>query len=302
MLRNFKDIREAAGRTGKKRLVFAPSGPAVGPAALHEAVRAGLIVPVFVGDVAATEKTLRERGFSPRDFEIIGEPDPVRSAALAIDLVRGNRADIVMQGSLGHQPFLDLVLDRERGLLRNRVASFVSLFDPPALDRLTMVTDTYLHNSPSIADKITITENAVQLARLLGIASPKIAALSAIEQVNPAIPSTMDAAILAKMAERKQFGDVTIEGPLDIDCAVNERAATRKGVHSTVTGQADIYLVPNVEAGYLTAQISVFIAGTPMAGVLMGTTHPVVIDYPITSGENKLAEIALAVLLSGTSK
>jgi phosphotransacetylase len=163
-----------------------------------------------------------------------------------------------------------------------------------------MVTDTYLHNSPSITDKITITENAIQFARLLGIASPKIAALSAIEQVNPAIPSTMDAAILAKMAERKQFGDVTIEGPLDIDCAVNERAATRKGVRSTVTGQADIYLMPNVEAGYLTAQISVFIAGTPMAGVLMGTTHPVVIDYPITSGENKLVEIALAVLLAGS--
>jgi phosphate butyryltransferase len=302
MLRNFRDIREAARKRGKRRVVLAPSGPVAGPGALYEAAREGLITPVFVGDAPSTEKTLRERGFSPRDFEMVSEADPVKCVTLAIDMARGNRADIVMQGALGHQPFLDLVLDREKGLLRNRIASFVSLFDPPALDRLTMVTDTYLHNSPSIADKITITENAIQLARLLGIASPKIAALSAIEQVNPAIPSTMDAAILAKMAERKQFGDVSIEGPLDIDCAVNERSATRKGVHSTVTGQADIYLVPNVEAGYLTAQISVFIAGTPMAGVLMGTTHPVVIDYPITSGENKLVEIGLAVLLAGSSR
>ncbi len=299
MLRNFSDIREAARKRGKKKAVLAPSGPADGPEALYEAVKEGLIDPAFVGDISSTEKALHRRGFSPRDFEIIGEPDPRRSVTTALDRLKGGKADILVQGDMEHQPFLDLVLDREKGLLRSRVASFVALFDPPALDRLTMVTDAYIHNNPSITDKIAVTENAIELARLLGVGSPRIAALSAIEQVNPAIPSTLDAAVLAKMAERGQFGDVTIEGPLDIDCAVSAKAAARKGVRSTVTGRADIYLVPNVEAGYLTVQISVFIAGTPMAGVLMGTTHPVVIRYPITSGENQLVEIALAVLLSG---
>jgi len=299
MLRNFQDIREAAKKRGKKRIVLTPSGPAGGPEALYEAVREGWVTPVFIGEGSSTDKTLRAKGFSSHDFEIINEQDPRKCIMLALDIVRGKKADIVMQGTVEHQLFLDLVLDREKGLLQGRVASLVSLFDPSALDRLTMITDTYINDNPSITEKIAITENAIKLARVLGIGSPKIAALSAIEQVNPAIPSTMDAAILAKMAERKQFGDVVIEGPLDMDCAVSGKAAARKGIRSTVTGQADIYLAPNVEAGYLMAQISVFIAGVPMAGVLMGTTHPVIIDLPITSGENRLVEIALAVLLSG---
>ncbi|MFA7465661.1 MAG: phosphate acyltransferase, partial [Syntrophales bacterium] len=134
-------------------------------------------------------------------------------------------------------------------------------------------------------------------AGVLGIDAPKIAALSAIEQVNPAIPSTLDAAILAKMSERKQFGAAVIEGPLDIDCAVSAGAAMRKGVQSPVTGRADIYLTPNVESGYLTAQLNVFIAGMPMAGVLMGTSHPVILDLPWVSIESKPVEAALAVLL-----
>ena len=299
MLRNFQDIREAAKKRGKKRIVLTPSGPAGGPEALYEAVREGWVTPVFIGESSSTDKTLRAKGFSSHDFEIINEQDPRKCIVLALDMVRGKKADIVMQGAVEHQLFLDLVLDREKGLLQGRVASLVSLFDPSALDRLTMITDTYINNNPSITEKIAITENAIKLAHVLGIGSTKIAALSAIEQVNPAISSTMDAAILAKMAERKQFGDVVIEGPLDMDCAVSGKAAARKGIRSTVTGQADIYLAPNVEAGYLMAQLSVFIAGVPMAGVLMGTTHPVIIDLPITSGENRLVEIALAVILSG---
>jgi phosphate butyryltransferase len=162
-----------------------------------------------------------------------------------------------------------------------------------------MATDTYVNSFPSIVEKVTITENVIRLARVLGFNSPKIAALSAIEQVNPAIPSTMDAAILSKMADRGQFGDVTLEGPLDIDCAVSRRAATRKGVHSPVTGHGDIYLMPNVEAGLLMAELSVFIGKTPMACALMGVSHPVVLNLPFVPAENRLTEVELAVLLCG---
>ena len=162
-----------------------------------------------------------------------------------------------------------------------------------------MASDTYINSFPSIVEKVTITENVIRLARILGFSSPKIAALSAIEQVNPAIPSTLDAAILSKMAERGQFGDVTLEGPLDIDCAVSQRAASRKGVHSAVTGHGDIYLMPNVEAGFLMAELSVFIGKTPMACALMGVSHPVVLNLPFVPSENRLTEIELAVLLIG---
>ena len=204
-----------------------------------------------------------------------------------------------MRGALDPNRFLEMVLDKEKGLLKERVASLVSVFDPPGVERVTMATDTYINSFPSIVEKVTITENVIRLARLLGFDSPKIAALSAIEQVNPAIPSTLDAAILSKMAERGQFGDVTLEGPLDIDCAVSRRAATRKGVHSSVTGQGDIYLMPNVEAGLLMAELTVFIGKTPMACALMGVSHPVVLNLPFVPAENRLTEIALAVLLCG---
>ncbi|MBE9546830.1 MAG: phosphate butyryltransferase, partial [Proteobacteria bacterium] len=136
---------------------------------------------------------------------------------------------------------------------------------------------------------------------ILGTGSPKIAALAAIEQIIPAIPSTLDAAVLSKMSERKQFGDVIIEGPLDIDCAVSWEAAARKGVRSVVTGNADIYLIPDIEAGYSLSQLLVFIGRMPMAGVLMGTESPVILDLSFVSTGNKLTEIAIAVLLCNGS-
>ncbi|HEX7539902.1 MAG TPA: phosphate acyltransferase, partial [Syntrophales bacterium] len=218
---------------------------------------------------------------------------------MAIDMLKKGGADILMRGAMDPNRFLQTILDKEKGLLKERLASLVSVFDPPAVERVTMVTDTYINSFPSVVEKITITENVIRLAGVLGYSSPKIAALSAIEQVNPAIPSTLDAAILSKMAERGQFGNVILEGPLDIDCAVNRRAATRKGVHSAVTGQGDIYLVPNVEAGYLMAQLSVFIGKTPMACALMGTSHSVVLSLPFVPMENRLTEIELAILLCG---
>jgi phosphate butyryltransferase len=230
---------------------------------------------------------------------MIEEPDSAKALALAIDLVKKGGAEMLMRGSMDPKLFLGAVLDREKGLLKERVSSLVSVFDPPGVGRVTMATDTYINSFPSIAEKVTITENVIRLARVLGFGSPKIAALSAIEQVNPAIPSTLDAAILSKMAERGQFGDVTLEGPLDIDCAVSQRAAARKGVHSAVTGHGDIYLMPNVEAGLLMAEISVFIGKTPMACALMGVSHPVVLNLPFVPAENRLTELELAMLLCG---
>jgi phosphate butyryltransferase len=238
-------------------------------------------------------------GKKASEIEIIEEPDAARALAIAIGMLKKSEADILMRGSLDPNRFLHAVLDKEKGLLKERVASLVSVFDPPGVERVTLATDTYINSFPSIVEKVTITENVIRLARLLGFDSPKIAALSAIEQVNPAIPSTLDAAILSKMAERGQFGDVTLEGPLDIDCAVSRRAATRKGVHSSVTGQGDIYLVPNVEAGLLMAELTVFIGKMPMACALMGVSHPVVLNLPFGPAENRLTEIELAVLLCG---
>lgn len=299
MMTSFDQIRKEAKAKGKKRVVVAPVPSAMDLGALSAALAEGLVYPIVIGSSDALSSWVKGLGKKASEIEIIEEPDAARALAIAIGMLKKGEADILMRGALDPNRFLQTVLDKEKGLLKERVASLVSVFDPPDVERVTMATDTYINSFPSIVEKVTITENVIRLARVLGFDSPKIAALSAIEQVNPAIPSTLDAAILSKMAERGQFGDVTLEGPLDIDCAVSRRAATRKGVHSAVTGHGDIYLVPNVEAGFLMAELSVFIGKTPMACALMGVSHPVVLNLAFVPAENRLTEIALAVLLSG---
>jgi phosphate butyryltransferase len=299
MMTSFNQIRAEAKAKGKKRVVIAPIPTEMDFSALSAALGSGLISPVVIGSSDALSGWVKGEGRRASEIEIIEETDSAKALGMAIDMLKKGGADILMRGAMDPNRFLETVLDKEKGLLKERLASLVSVFDPPAVERVTMVTDTYINGFPSVVEKITITENVIKLAGVLGFTSPKIAALSAIEQVNPAIPSTLDAAILSKMAERGQFGDVILEGPLDIDCAVNRRAATRKGVHSAVTGQGDIYLVPNVEAGYLMAQLSVFIGSTPMACALMGVSHPVVLNLPFVPLENRLKEIELAILLCG---
>ena len=299
MMANFDQIRKEAKARGARRLVVAPVTAATDLSALSAAMAEGLVFPILAGDGRAAESWVGRERLPAAHLEVIDEPDGGKALALAIDMVKKGAAEILMRGDMAPGPFLGAVLDREKGLLKERVASVVSVFDPPAVNRVTMATDTYVNSFPSIVEKVTITENVIKLAGVLGFASPKIAALSAIEQVNPAIPSTMDAAILSKMAERRQFGDVTLEGPLDIDCAVSRRAADRKGVRSAVTGHGDIYLMPNVEAAYLMAQLTVFIGKTPMACALMGVSRPVVLNLPFVPAENRATEIDLAVLLCG---
>ena len=299
MMTSFEQIRREAKAKDKKRLVVAPVTAATDLSTLTAAMADGLVFPVLVGDGKAAASWLGREKIPAAHLEIIEEPDEAKALTLAIGMVKNGAAEILLRGGMDPKRFFEAILDREKGLLKERVASVVSVFDPPGVDRVTMATDTYVNSFPSIAEKITITENVIKLAGVLGLASPKIAALSAIEQVNPAIPSTMDAAILSKMAERRQFGDVTLEGPLDIDCAVSRRAATRKGMHSPVTGQGDIYLMPNVEAGFLMAELSVFIGKTPMACALMGVSRPVVLNLPFVPAENRATEIDLAVLLCG---
>ena len=299
MMTSFGQIREEAKAKGNKRIAVAPVTSHMDFGVLSAAMESDLVFPIVIGAKHAIAPWADREGTRAAHLEIIEEPDSAKALALAIDLVKKGGAEMLMRGSMDPKLFLGAVLDREKGLLKERVSSLVSVFDPPGVGRVTMATDTYINSFPSIAEKVTITENVIRLARVLGFGSPKIAALSAIEQVNPAIPSTLDAAILSKMAERGQFGDVTLEGPLDIDCAVSQRAAARKGVHSAVTGHGDIYLMPNVEAGLLMAEISVFIGKTPMACALMGVSHPVVLNLSFVPAENRLTELELAMLLCG---
>jgi phosphate butyryltransferase len=299
MIETFRDIltRAKAAGEGKRAAMAAPVPRQL--KMLEAAVQAGLITPVLVGDAKKLEDLCKGTTLAASGCHIVHEPDPAQALARAIALVKKGEADILLQGGADHQTFMDRLSDAKTGLMNGRLMSYVSLYELPERNKLILVTDTYIQNQPTLAEKQWILENALRLAALLEIPKPKVAALAAIEQVNPGIPSTLDAAILSKMADRRQFGDIILEGPLDIDCALDRKAAARKGVHSEVTGNVDIYLAPEMDTGYSLAQLLVYIGKMQMAGVLMGTGSPVVLDLPFVTQDNKVIEIALAVLMAG---
>ena len=299
MINTFNDILAAAKQGGPKRLAIpAPTAADVSLAAA--AATAGLAIPCFAGDagaiaVLAAATTLREG-----DYELWEEKDPHRSLARSLSAVRSGAADILLQGGISAADFAAVLQDRQEGLGRKGVTvSYASLYQLRKRDKLILVTDTFLNNRPSLVEKQQILANALGLARLLGIETPKVAILAAIEQVNPGIPSTLDAAILAKMGDRRQFGKAMVEGPLDMDCALSQAAAGRKGLQSPVTGNADVYLVPEIETGHLLAEALVFFGEMQTVGAVLGTAKPALLHLPFVTHDNRLTEIALASLLVG---
>lgn len=298
MLKTFNDIIDAAKERGAKRLVI-PAAAKTDLQLLGKAAGAGLVIPCLVVDGNTIEDMIKETPLKSLPHEIIDEKDPNTSLNTAIEYIRKGRADMLMQGGVYHQALIDAVMDAKNGLRRGKLMSYVSVFQMPEPEKLFLVTDTFINNTPSLAEKQLILEHALRLAGILGIDAPKVAALAAIEQINLNIPSTLDAAILSKMSERKQFGKAIVEGPLDIDCALSEAAAARKGVKSNVTGHVDIYLVPEVDTGHLLAEALVFFGKMETAGAIMGTANPVIMNLPFVSDESRIVEIAIASLMCG---
>jgi len=299
MMNSFKAILDEAKRGGAKRLIV-PNPLAADLPLLIDAARAGLVSLAFVGDGKTLKALTGDAKLSAETFELLEENDPRKVVNRALAAVRADGGGILMQGGADARELLDAVCDKELGIVpKGGIVSFVSVFSLLKREKLILVTDTYINNNPSLVEKQQILNNALKLASSLGIDVPKAAVLAAIEQVNPGIPSTLDAAILSKMADRRQFGKAVVEGPLDIDCALSQVAAERKGLRSAVTGNVDIYLVPEIDTGHLLAEALVFFGGMQVIGAVMGTTRPLVLNLPIVSAENRMVEIALACLLGG---
>jgi phosphate butyryltransferase len=299
MMNSFNDIVDEARQGGTRRIVV-PSPVAADLPLLAEATRAGLIVPCFIGDGKTLKTLVGGLTMEAGGYELLEENDPAKVLKRALTAVRDGAGDILMQGGAPAGKFLDALRDKEDGLVpKGGIVSYVSVFPLLKREKLILVTDTLINNHPTLVEKQQILNNALKLAAILGFETPKIAVLAAIEQVNPGIPSTLDAAILSKMGERRQFGKAVVEGPLDIDCALSQVAAERKGLRSAVTGNVDIYLVPEVDTGLLLAEALVFFGRMKTAGVVMGTARPVIMNLPVVAAENRIVEIALACLRGG---
>ena len=285
---NFDQIIEIARRRGPKRMVVIEKGNGSFHGVALKARDIGLVDPIFIGGGKYLD--------GANGINFIHEPNLEKAKIKGLEMVIEKEARIFMDPTPLGRSLLMSLDDKRIGLKKRRLISYISIFESLKDGRLTLFTDTYINDNPNLKDKVAIAENAIEIADILGIKRPKIAAIAPLELVNPAIASTIDAAVLSKMSDRGQFGSAIIEGPLGMDNAESRMAARRKGIESPVPGNVDIYLYPDIESAYLTTQFVFVLGKVRHAGMLGGVNIPTVTLTPLDTERSCLLNIALAVM------
>jgi phosphate acetyltransferase len=258
------------------------------------ATREHLIEPIFVGEIAAIRKIAQTMEFDLTPYSIVDARDDLDAARKSVALCRSGRAHALMKGSLHTDTLMHAVLEHDSGLQTSRRVSHVFVLDAPAYPRPLIITDAGINIYPTLEDKVHIVANAIDLAHAIGIEMPNVAILSAVETVNPKITSTIDAAALCKMADRKQITGAVLDGPLAFDTAVSAQAASVKGLTSPVAGVADILVVPDLESGNMLAKQLEYLGGAELAGIVVGARVPIVLTSRADASRARLASCAVA--------
>jgi len=256
----------------------------------------GLSRFILIGDAREIKRLCDDEGIDEAAIDILhvkGEADVAKRATLA---VKNGEADVLMKGMVATSTFMKAVLSRETGLRTSRTLSHVALFQIPNRERLIGVTDAAIHIAPTLEEKVDIIHNAVGAMRDIGYESPKVAAIGAVEVVNPQMTATVDAALLTQMNRRGQIKGCVVDGPLALDNAVDMVAAKQKGIDSDVAGQADLLLVPYIEVGNVLYKSIMYFAGASVAAIVVGATAPVVLTSRADTAEAKLYSLAFALL------
>jgi phosphate acetyltransferase len=261
-----------------------------------EAAEAGLITPILVGPVARITAVAQNHGLDISRFELVGAPHSHAAAAKAVELVREGKGALLMKGSLHTDELLHSVTAAATGLRTERRLSHVFIMDVPTYDETLFLTDAAINIFPDLDDKRDIVQNAIDLYTQVGLGTPRVAIVSAVETVTTKIPSTLDAAALCKMAERGQITGGVLDGPLAFDNAINLEAAQIKGIHSEVAGRAQILVVPDLEAGNMLAKNLTFLANADAAGIVLGARVPIILTSRADSVRTRMASSAVAVL------
>jgi phosphate acetyltransferase len=263
-----------------------------------EAAQMGILKPILVGPKARIAAVAAQFGLDISAFEVVDAPHSEGSAEIAVRLAREGKAEMLMKGSLHSDELMAAVVKRETGLRTSRRVSHCFIMDVPAIDRVVIITDAAVNIFPTLEDKVHIVQNAIDLARALGMERPRVAILSAMETVNPKVPSTIEAAALCKMAERGQITGGILDGPLALDNAVDLGAAKIKKIDSPVAGLADILVVPDLEAGNMLAKSLSFMADADAAGIVLGARVPIILTSRADSVGTRLASCAIAALVA----
>lgn len=263
-----------------------------------EASNRGLIVPLLVGPADRIEETAAANHLDLAKQQIVNVPNSNAAATKAVELIREGRAEILMKGSLHTDELMAAVVSRDGGLRTGRRISHVFVMDVPTYHKVLIVTDGAINIAPTLEDKVDICQNAIDLAISLGLEKPKVAILAAVETVNSKMPATLDAAALCKMAERGQIKGAILDGPLAFDNAINYQAAQTKGITSSVAGDPDILLAPDLEAGNILAKQLSFLANADSAGMVLGARVPIILTSRADSVRSRIASCAVAKLVA----
>jgi len=283
--------------------------PAVSTAVVHpcddvslqgatEAARQGLITPILVGPAARIRGIAARLGVDVSGYEVVDAEHSHDSAVKGVALVRAGRAEALMKGSLHTDELMAAVVARDCGIRTARRVSHCFVMDVPGHPDPLIITDAAVNIAPGLEDKVDILQNAIDLAHALHLPEVRVAVLSAMETVNPKVPSTLEAAALCKMADRGQITGALIDGPLALDNAINLEAAATKKIVSPVAGRANVLLVPDLEAGNMLAKSLSFLAGADAAGIVLGARVPIILTSRADSVLTRLASCAVASLVA----
>ena len=299
MLKSFSEVLAAAKQGPRRTIAVAVAQDADVLAAIKDAQEAGIAKAILVGDADKIRSIAKEIGFDVSSLEVLDETDNIKAAKLAVSLDREGRAQMLMKGLIGTADILRAVLDKEDGLRTGRMLSHVAVLEVPTYHKLLFMSDGGQNIAPDLMQKAEITQNAVDIARALGIETPKVAVLAALELVNPKMQATVDAAELQAMAERGEIKNCIVKGPIAFDGAISAEAAEHKGIKSEVCGDVDVLVVPYIEVGNVLYKTLVYLANTKVAGLIAGAAAPIVLTSRSDSHEAKLLSIACASVAAG---
>jgi len=297
-VKKFEDILASAKSKGLKKIAVAFAQDEDVLKAIKAAVNAGICIPVLVGDKEKIEEISKEIEFVLEDIEIIDEKDGNLAARKAVELVSSGKADVVMKGLIDTSIILKAVLDKEIGLRTGNILSHAAVFAIEKYHKLLLITDAAMNIAPDAEEKRQILENSLKLTQSLGIENPKVAVVCAKEKVSSKMQATVDAQELVQMQKDGKIKGCIVEGPFGLDNAISKEAAELKGVKGEVAGDADILLMPNIEAGNVLYKALTYFSDSENAGIILGAKAPIVLTSRADSDVAKLNSIALAVLCS----
>ncbi len=302
MSKNFDDLFSKLKEVSTKKVAVAVAQDKPVLEAIKKATELNIAQAILVGDKEKIQEIAKGIDLDLSNYEIMDVKDPKKATLEAVKLVSSGHADMLMKGLVDTATFLRSILNKEVGLRTGKQMSHVAVFEIEGWDRLFFLTDVAFNTYPELKEKAAIINNAVSVAHACGIEKPKVGVVCPVEVVNPNMPSTVDAALLAKMSDRGQFKGCTVDGPFALDNAISLEAANHKGVKGEVAGKSDILMLPNIETGNVMYKTLTYFAPCKNGCLLVGTSAPVILTSRADTFETKVNSIALAALVADRNK